>query len=228
MIRSLIPKKIRHWIITIWHKYKYKLIVGSGAYISKSEFEKNCSVGDNCKITNSVVGKYSYITEGARVSRTKIGKFCSIGPNLRVGMASHPIKKFVSTSPVFHSKNTNLNVSFVKKNEIETHKYVDKKKLFFTEIENDVWIGANVTIMDGVKISNGAVIGANTLVTKNIPAYAIAMGSPAKIVKFRFTKSQIKELLNISWWHKSDKWITSRNNLLNDINKFLKKNNFLN
>ena len=110
----------------------------------------------------------------------------------------------------------------LKKNEIETHKYVDKKKLFFTEIENDVWIGANVTIMDGVKISNGAVIGANSLVTKNIPPYAIAKGYPAKIVKFRFSKSQIKQLLNIAWWYRSDKWIISRTNLFKDIKKFLK------
>lgn len=228
IIKSCISIKIRHWVVTILHKFKYKLIVGSGTYISKSKFENNCFVGDNCKVTNTVVGKYSYITEGARISHAKIGKFCSIGPNLRIGMASHPIKKFVSTSPMFHSKNTNLNVSFVKKNEIETHKYVDKKKLFFTEIENDVWIGANVTIMDGVKISNGAVIGANSLVTKNIPPYAIAKGYPAKIVKFRFTKSQIKELLDISWWHKSDKWIIRRTNLLKDINKFLKTKKILN
>ncbi len=222
MIKNFIPKKIRHWIITIWHKFKYKIIVGSGSYISKSKFEKNCSVGDNCTVTNSVVGKYSYITEGARISHAKIGKFCSIGPNLRVGMASHPIKKFVSTSPMFHSKNTNLNFSFVKKNEISTHKYIDKKKLYFIEIENDVWIGANVTIMDGVKIGNGAVIGANSLVTKNIQPYAVAVGMPAKIIDYRFNKSQIRKLLNLEWWNRDDEWLIQKVDLLKDINKFLK------
>lgn len=222
MIRNFIPKKIRHWIITICHKFKYKLIVGSRTYISKSEFEKNCAVGNNCQVTNTEVGKYSYITEGARISHAKIGKFCSIGPNLRVGMASHPIKKFVSTSPMFHSKNTNLNVSFVKKNEISTHKYIDKKKLFFIEIENDVWIGANVTIMDGVKIGNGAVIGANSLVTKNIPPYAVAVGMPAKIINYRFNKSEIRKLLNLEWWNRDDKWIKGNVNIFKDIKKLLK------
>lgn len=223
MLRSLFPTKIRHWIITIWHKYKYKLIVGSGTYISKSKFEKNCSVGNDCKVTATVVGKYSYITEGARITHAKIGNFCSIGPNLRIGMPSHPIKKFVSSSPVFHAKHTNMNVSFVKKNEFLTHKYIDKKKLFFVEIENDVWIGANVTIMDGVKISNGAVIGANSLVTKSVPPYAAVMGTPAKIAKFRFTKSKIKQLLNLEWWYKDDEWIIRKINLLKDVNKLLKK-----
>jgi len=140
-----------------------------------------------------------------------------------VGMASHTIKKFVSTSPMFHSKNTNLNVSFVKKNEISTHKYIDKKKLFFVEIENDVWIGANVTIMDGVKIGNGAVIGANSLVTKNIPPYAVAMGTPVKIINYRFTTSQIKQLLNLKWWSCDDKWISGNVNIFKDIEKLLKK-----
>jgi acetyltransferase-like isoleucine patch superfamily enzyme len=226
MIKSFIPKKIRHWIITIWHKYKYNLIVGSGTYISKSEFEKNCAVGNNCQVTNTEVGKYSYITEGARISHAKIGKFCSIGPNLRVGMATHPIKKFVSTSPMFHSKYTNLNVSFVKKNEITTHKYIDKKKLFFIEIENDVWIGANVTIMDGVKIGSGAVIGANSLVTKNIPPYAVAVGMPAKIINYRFNKSEIRKLLNLEWWNRDDEWLIHKINLFKDVKKFLKNGNF--
>lgn len=223
MIRSLIPTKIRHLIITIWHKFKYKLIVGSGTYISKSKFEKNCSVGNDCKITNTVVGKYSYITEGARITHAKIGNFCSIGPNLRIGMASHPVNKFVSTSPLFYLKNTNLKTSFSKKNKISTHKFVDSKNLFFVEIGNDVWIGSNVTIMDGLKIGSGSVIGANSLVTKDVEPYAVVIGAPAKKVKFRFSQLQIKKLLSLKWWNRNEKWILLNSNKFDDINKFLKK-----
>lgn len=67
-------------------------------------------------------------------------------------------------------------------------------------IENDVWIGAKSTIMSGVKIHNGAVIGACSVVTKDVPPYAIVAGNPAKIVKYRFNEKQIKSLLKISWW----------------------------
>jgi serine acetyltransferase len=67
-------------------------------------------------------------------------------------------------------------------------------------IENDVWIGAKSTIMSGVKIGNGAVIGATTTVTKDVPPYAIVVGNPGKIVKYRFTEKQIELLLKISWW----------------------------
>lgn len=223
MFRNIIPQQIRHFMITTWHKFKYKLIVGKNSYISYCNFENNCAIDENCKITNSIIGKYSYITEGARITHAKIGKFCSIGPNLRIGMASHPIRKFVSTSPIFYSKNTNLKVSITKRDKIETHKFTDKSKFFFVEIGNDVWVGANVTILDGVKIGHGAVIGANSLVTKNINPYSVAKGIPAKITKYRFTKTQIRKLLKIRWWDKPESWIFSNNNFFNNINKFLKK-----
>ena len=67
-------------------------------------------------------------------------------------------------------------------------------------IENDVWIGATSTIMSGVKIHNGAVVGAGSTVTKDVPPFAIVVGNPGKIVKYRFTKEQTKKLLQISWW----------------------------
>jgi|LakMenEpi03Aug12_release.lakeMendotaPanAssembly.Ray.scaffolds.fasta_scaffold194152_1 acetyltransferase-like isoleucine patch superfamily enzyme len=226
MFRNVIPQQIRHFMITTWHKFKYKLIIGKNSYISHCNFEKNCAIGENCKVTNSIIGKYTYITEGARISHAKIGKFCSIGPNLRIGMASHPIKKFVSTSPIFYLKYTNLKNSFTKIDKIETHKFTDKSKYFFVEIGNDVWIGANVNILDGVKIGHGAIIGANSLVTKNIPPYSVAFGVPAKIIKLRFAKSQIKKLLVLKWWNQDDQWIIRNANLLDDINNFLKKYKF--
>lgn len=68
-------------------------------------------------------------------------------------------------------------------------------------VENDVWIGAKSTIMSGVKISNGAVVGAGSTVTKDVPPYAIVAGNPAKIVKFRFSEKQIESLLKIEWWN---------------------------
>jgi len=68
-------------------------------------------------------------------------------------------------------------------------------------IENDVWIGAKSTIMSGVKIHNGAVVGANSVVTKDVPPYAIVGGNPAQILRYRFSFEQIQKLLEISWWN---------------------------
>lgn len=67
-------------------------------------------------------------------------------------------------------------------------------------IENDVWIGAKSTIMSGVKIGNGSVVGSCSVVTKDVPPYSIVVGNPARVVKLRFTELQIERLLKISWW----------------------------
>ena len=72
------------------------------------------------------------------------------------------------------------------------------------KIGNDVWIGVEAMILDGVTIGDGAVIGARTVVTKDIPPYAIAVGVPAKIVKYRFEQEVINRLLEIKWWDFSD------------------------
>lgn len=71
-------------------------------------------------------------------------------------------------------------------------------------IENDVWIGSKATIMSGVKIHNGAVIGTGSVVTKDVPPYSIVVGNPSKIIKYRFNDKQIKSLLEISWWNWSE------------------------
>lgn len=68
-------------------------------------------------------------------------------------------------------------------------------------IGNDVWIGADVTIMSGVTIGDGAVIGTCAVVAKNIPAYAIAVGNPARVVRYRFDDAIIKKLLELKWWN---------------------------
>jgi len=92
-------------------------------------------------------------------------------------------------------------------------------------IENDVWIGAKATIMSGVKISNGAIIGATATVTKDVPPYAIVVGNPGKIVKFRFTDEQISSLLKISWWNWDEEKIKNEAMKIwsNGIDEFIDK-----
>ncbi|TYL21292.1 CatB-related O-acetyltransferase, partial [Streptococcus pyogenes] len=70
-----------------------------------------------------------------------------------------------------------------------------------TVIGNDVWIGMNTAIMPGVKIGDGAIIAAKSVVTRDVPAYAIAAGNSAKVVKMRFDDDTIARLLKISWWN---------------------------
>ena len=129
------------------------------------------------------LGAYSYFARNAQAAYLTVGKYCSIGPNFCCGLGIHPTN-LMSTSPYFY------------RGKIEEHKH--------TTIGNDVFIGANVTVLDGVMIADGAVIGAGAVVTKDIPPYAIAVGVPARVVKYRFDEKTIKELLSEQWWNKNE------------------------
>lgn len=92
-------------------------------------------------------------------------------------------------------------------------------------VENDVWIGAKSTIMSGVKIHNGSVVGANSVVTKDVPPYSIVVGNPAKVVKYRFNERQIESLLKIKWWDWTEDRIKSEALLMwsDKIDEFIDK-----
>lgn len=92
-------------------------------------------------------------------------------------------------------------------------------------IGNDVWIGAKSTIMSGIKISDGAVVGAGSTVTKDVPPYAIVAGNPAKIVKYRFSEDIIEKLLQIKWWEWDEKKIKENAMLMwsSNVEIFIKK-----
>lgn len=92
-------------------------------------------------------------------------------------------------------------------------------------IENDVWVGAKATIMSGVKIHNGSVVGAGSLVSKDVPPYAIVVGNPGKIIRYRFSENIIDSLLKIAWWDWSEDRIKAEamNLWSNNIEEFIEK-----
>ena len=159
--------------------------------IFNSKISTKANVGGPSQINSSEIDDYTYISMNASILSTKIGKFCSIGPNLFCGWGIHPTNA-LSTSPAFYSTKGQAGVTFSKEDKI-----VESLKI---EIGNDVFIGMNVTILDGIKIGDGAVIGAGAVVSKDIPPYAIAVGSPIKIIKYRFEPDVIEKLLKIKWW----------------------------
>ena len=103
---------------------------------------------------------------------------------------------------------------------------IDFKKLDAPcTIDNDVWIGRNAIIMNGVKIADGAIIASGAIVTKDIPAYAIVAGVPAKIIKYRFDQSTIDKLLKLKWWNYPEDFLANLNyDNINDVIEQLEKN----
>jgi len=144
---------------------------------------------------------------GAFKSGTQIGNYCSFAGNILQFNANHPYKNF-TTHPILYHQN------FTKSGEEE----LQRNKL---TIGHDVWIGEWVIILPNVKeIGNGAIIGAGSIVTKDIPAYSIVAGNPARIIGKRFSESVIKKLEQTQWWNwEKDTLIKNKSELENIVNE---------
>ena len=136
---------------------------------------------------------------------TIVGQFTSIASNVWIAPGNHPID-MLTTSPFFYAP---YNRGKKEYNERLSEKILSYNQNQKTIIGNDVWIGINSTVLQGIKISDGAVVGANSLVTKDVPPYAIVGGVPAKVLRYRFSEDQIEKLLKLRWWELSMEEINS-------------------
>lgn len=189
----------------------------------KSKFEGRNRIGRNSIVINSSFGYGSYIGNHCVISNAKIGRFCSIASNVEMITGTHPTKDFVSTHPSFFSLNSPTGESFVK--ECRFAEYKTTPSGLSLEIGSDVWIGHNVIILEGVTIGHGAIIAAGSVVTKDVPPYAIVGGVPAKTIRNRFDDEDIKALLRIQWWKLPVERIKDMSNDFDNIKKFIEKYN---
>ena len=160
------------------------------------------------------IGRGTYIAQNAHISMAKIGKFCSIGPNLICGWGIHPIDG-ISTAPCFYSTRKQNGMTFSSEDKVDERKQII--------IGNDVFIGMNVSVLDGVTIGDGAVIGAGAVVNKDIPPYAVAVGVPARVVKYRFAPDIVEKMQKIKWWDWSDDELKNVEKMFFDVEKFVKE-----
>lgn len=122
------------------------------------------------------IGEYSYISEWSHISQlTKIGRYCSIGNLCTIGAQQHPLDR-LTTYPIGDNAPQP------------------------TVIGNDVWIGSSVVVMAGLTVGDGAVLGAGSVVTKDVQPYAIVAGNPARVLRYRFSPADIADLLCSKWW----------------------------
>jgi acetyltransferase-like isoleucine patch superfamily enzyme len=159
--------------------------------------------------------RYTYGLENIKVrdwgegADVKVGSFCSIADNVTIFIGGNHRTDWVTTYPFGH----------IHKDVFDHHGKGHPATKGDVVIGNDVWIGSGSTILSGIKIGDGAVIAANSVVVKDIPAYAIAGGNPAKVLKMRFSRKQIDKLLQNPWWELPDSRINDLIPLLcsNDI-----------
>lgn len=160
------------------------------------------------------IGRYSYIREGVEIDAARIGAFCSIAPGVRIGGDEHPVHA-VSTHPFWYSPG-----GFTLPVEDSRPGWVQPKPE--PVIGNDVWIGAGAQILRGAVIEDGAIIGAGAVVTGRIPAYAIAVGIPARAVKSRFEPDLCRRLQRTGWWSWDEERLKEARGLFGSVEEFLR------
>jgi len=184
--------------LVIYFIRKFKgLKVGYGTTINNSKFSKNNWLGRNVSITNTSLKKYTYLSDETKVRDTTMGAFCSIGRNVKIGLGFHPIN-YLSTSPFLYRKHF-LGISGLCDRDMFTED--DYRE---TIIGNDVWIGDNVIICGGCSIGDGVVIGAGSIVTKDLAPYGVYAGNPARFIKSREVRYPNHKNYNEKWWEYND------------------------
>lgn len=189
--------------IKIRIKYINKLLIWS-KYGNKTKFHFNNA--------NIIIGDYTYGVPKLFLYNNNfklvIGKFCSIAADVHLLLGGE--------HNIYHVSQYNFNESL--KN-FPNYKFInkDQNNIF---IGNDVWLGKGVTVLSGVKIGDGAIIGAGAIVSKDIPPYAVAVGNPIRIIKYRFTPDKIEKLLKIKWWDLPIEKINYLIPFMNNINTF--------
>lgn len=171
--------------------------IGKKVTLNKVHLKGNVNIGDYANLRGGIyisgnveIGKFTSINGPnvdiySKVNKVKIGNFCSIARNVSIQEFNHEVNK--------------LSTFLISKN-LFNNQFSDISSKGDILIGHDVWIGAHSVILSGVTIGNGAIIAANSVVNKDVPAFAIVGGNPAKIIKYRFDPSTIDIIQDMKWW----------------------------
>lgn len=221
MMKSIARNPLTCWIAKLARskmmEFQYRdknLKIGYLSSLRNCTFGLYVTIYDNVSLYECTLGDFTYVTSRTNIARTTLGKYCSVGPDCKIGLGKHPSKEFVSTHPIFFSISRLAQISFADRSYFEEFDNI--------AIGNDVWIGANVIVIDGIRIGDGAIVAAGSVVTKDVPPYAIVGGVPAKVIRFRFEQYQIEKLLEIKWWDMNIDYLKNDFKKFHNIDDFLK------
>ncbi|HYZ15937.1 MAG TPA: hypothetical protein VE591_06030 [Candidatus Acidoferrum sp.] len=166
--------------------------VDPSATIRDSRLGAWTAVGARTSIVESTLGDYSYAVSDCQIIYSQIGKFCSIAAASRLNPGNHPLERAALHHFTYRSASYDLGP--------DDAEFFQWRREHQVVLGNDVWIGHGAVVLPGVTIGSGAVLGAGAVASKDIPPFAIAVGVPAKIIRYRFDASVVERLMRLAWW----------------------------
>jgi phosphonate metabolism protein (transferase hexapeptide repeat family) len=168
--------------------------IDPSATVQDSTLGTYTEVGARTTLIEVEMGDYSYVVNDAQIIYTTIGKFCSIAAMTRINPGNHPMHRATQAHFTYRS-------SAYFQDEQDDAEFFEWRRRHRVQIGHDVWIGHGAIVLPGRNIGNGAVIAAGAIVAKDVEAYAIVAGNPARAIKRRFPEAVADQLARLAWWN---------------------------